>query len=317
MIASSHRPTPSALSSLISNYTSASITQSNSTTSNSGISNGTAAPTTQYTQNLNLDLPLEILHNLQHQHSWTDLRLHTVSPGTKLVDVSSLTPSTAAGNTTKSVPDPSILAGSVRSRSRSRSPSPSTLHSSSPHQQRHQLSGSAASEPVYLISGLPPRHAYIHPDFQAHLIRRNIPVKDVVIQREYVLPLGLNEKFSLKKLSGVFDALSKRAAMELTSHTCRGAGDVDVSATSTKGNGIGNGKSKGEEDVELAGDEGATSQKEGTNDATQREDLGINWTDAKRVLMGMVTRSGKGGGGDGTVVYYVVQEGEVKPRQNG
>lgn len=33
----------------------------------------------------------------------------------------------------------------------------------------------------------------------------------------------------------------------------------------------------------------------------------------KRVLLGMVDR---GMGGEGTVVYYVVQEGAVKPRQN-
>lgn len=34
---------------------------------------------------------------------------------------------------------------------------------------------------------------------------------------------------------------------------------------------------------------------------------------AQRLLLAMVD---KGMGGDGTVVYYVVQEGEVKPRQN-
>lgn len=33
----------------------------------------------------------------------------------------------------------------------------------------------------------------------------------------------------------------------------------------------------------------------------------------KRLLLGMVDR---GMGGEGTVVYYVVQEGAVKPRQN-
>jgi len=37
--------------------------------------------------------------------------------------------------------------------------------------------------------------------------------------------------------------------------------------------------------------------------------------DQKRVLLGM--RAREGGGGDGTVVYYFMQEGEVKPRQNG
>jgi hypothetical protein len=36
--------------------------------------------------------------------------------------------------------------------------------------------------------------------------------------------------------------------------------------------------------------------------------------DAKRVLLAMVSHQGKGG--DGTVVYYIMQEGDVKPRQN-
>lgn len=36
--------------------------------------------------------------------------------------------------------------------------------------------------------------------------------------------------------------------------------------------------------------------------------------DAKRVLLAMVSHQGKGG--DGTIVYYLMQEGEVKPRQN-
>lgn len=36
--------------------------------------------------------------------------------------------------------------------------------------------------------------------------------------------------------------------------------------------------------------------------------------DSKRLLLAMVGHQGKGG--DGTVVYYIMQEGDVKPRQN-
>lgn len=52
-----------------------------------------------------------------------------------------------------------------------------------------------------------------------------------------------------------------------------------------------------------------------SENATEEVKLDVEWRDAKRVLMGMTAASGMGG--DGTVVYYVVQEGEVKPRQNG
>ena len=49
--------------------------------------------------------------------------------------------------------------------------------------------------------------------------------------------------------------------------------------------------------------------------AESQVDVDMKWTDAKRLLMGMLSTNGVGG--DGTVVYYIMQEGEVKPRQNG
>ena len=36
--------------------------------------------------------------------------------------------------------------------------------------------------------------------------------------------------------------------------------------------------------------------------------------DAKRVLLAMMSQNGMGG--DGTIVYYITQEGAIKPRQN-
>lgn len=45
------------------------------------------------------------------------------------------------------------------------------------------------------------------------------------------------------------------------------------------------------------------------------EAASIEWRDAKRVLLGMLAHNGMGG--DGTVAYYIMQEGDVKPRQNG
>ena len=41
---------------------------------------------------------------------------------------------------------------------------------------------------------------------------------------------------------------------------------------------------------------------------------GFRHQDVKRVILAMVGHQGRGG--DGTVVYYVMQEGDVKPRQN-
>lgn len=75
--------------------------------------------------------------------------------------------------------------------------------------------------------------------------------------------MSLEEKWSLRKFSKIFDALPARQSMEA--------------------------------------DEGV--------------ELGMKWTDARRVLLGMLATNGMGG--DGTIAYYIMQEGEVKPRQNG
>jgi len=141
-------------------------------------------------------LPLEIIHNLKHQHRWTDLQLHRYT--------------------------------------------------------------SSASN-ISLISGLPPKHSYVHPDLQAHLIKHKIAESAIPVQREWVLPMSIGETCTLKQLCGVFDLLPEREVVK----------GVD----------------------------------------------GFEWKDAKRVLAGMLSQNGMGG--DGTVVYYIVQEGEVKPRQNG
>jgi tRNA-splicing endonuclease subunit Sen15, fungi type len=172
-------------------------------------------------------LPLELLHNLQYQHSWRDLQLH-------FIDTRSATPSLLDLDLT----NPSL---------------------------RAQPSRSHTEDKIYLISGLPPRHAYLHPDFQNQLIRHKIPEKSATIQREWVLPTSLGTKWTLKRLCQVFDALSPRQVLKADND----AGDVEVE----------------------------------------------EWKDAKRVLMGMLSTNGMGG--DGTAVYYIMQEGEVKPRQNG
>jgi hypothetical protein len=168
-------------------------------------------------------LPLEVVHKLQHQHGWRELRLHAITQdrnASELVDLES-------ANFSLQTPR-------------------------SHHQER-----------IHLISGLPPRHSYLHPDFQNQLIRQSISEKSVVIQREWVLPVSLGEKWTLKKFCHVFDALPPRFKLE----------------------------------------------------PQPGSQLNTEWVDSKRVLMGMLSTNGMGG--DGTIVYYIMQEGDVKPRQNG
>jgi len=127
-----------------------------------------------------------------------------------------------------------------------------------------------------LISGFPPRHSYIHPDLQNYLVKHSMTDSAIPVQREWVLPLSLGEKWTLARFCALFDRLPER--------------EVVVVRGNTGGSGSGSGSGSGGPGV-------------------------YQHRDQKRVLLGM--RANEGGGGDGTVVYYIMQEGQVKPRQNG
>lgn len=159
-------------------------------------------------------LALQIQYNLQYQHYWTDLHVHTHSPLTN-----------------KPLPRP-------------------------------------------LVSGLPPQRIYVHPDEQVELLKEadgrrkagKSTAKDSTLQvkaeseREWILPTRLNEKWSLRRLAEVFDA-------------------IDFVPPAPE-------------------------------DATFAQTAPHNpWRTTKRVLLGTVDS-------DSTVVYYIIHDGVVKPRQN-
>ncbi|KAF1938480.1 hypothetical protein EJ02DRAFT_354445 [Clathrospora elynae] len=159
-------------------------------------------------------LARQILHNLQHQHYWTGLQVHTHSP---LTD--------------EPLPRP-------------------------------------------LVSGLPPQRLYVHPDEQVELLKKadrerkaraageagGLDVRTEP-EREWILPTRLNEKWTLRRLAGVFDALT-----------------MVPPATETPA-------------------------------AAAEEGLASPWRTTKRVLLATADT-------DSTVVYYIVHDGVVKPRQN-
>jgi tRNA-splicing endonuclease subunit Sen15 len=173
-------------------------------------------------------LALQTLHNLEYQHRWTALQVHTVST----------------------------------------------------------ITGKPLKRPV--ISGLPPKRLYIHPDEQIELLEAetarlkaskitkqaghgalgslpktgNLEVRDDVIQseREWVLPTHLREKWSLRQFAEVFDAIGIVPPLH--------ASEAD--------------------------------------DAYQQ----INkWRKTKRAILATLQD-------DSTIVYYIVHDGIVKPRQN-
>lgn len=169
-------------------------------------------------------LPLEVLHNLRYQHNWTELHMH---------------PSQSSPSDSNALPK------------HSQNDTVDPLSHSIPPEPLHP-------PPVPLVSGVPPRPIYTHPDFQAHLLAHSLTDTDIPVQREWVLPLNIGEKWTLERFCAVFDALPARAPLQ------------------------------------------------GVNAHSHR--------DNKRLLLAMLSHQGKGG--DGTIVYYIMQEGDVKPRQN-
>jgi tRNA-splicing endonuclease subunit Sen15, fungi type len=221
-ISMSRRPEPSPLSTLISTTTSS----------------------LPYDTSTLFALPLEILHNLQYQHSWAELELHYIDPQSHSI---------------------------------------------------HQIRLSEDSRPCippsssqFLISGLPPRHTYVHPDLQTQLLKEGQTQKDVCIQREWVIPLSLGQKPNVSWLAGIFDTLPQRDDLVLDRSTDHRVKDEDET-----------------EHLDSASTEHVSGKSLPASD----------YPNPKRVLMAMKSQDGLGG--DGTVAYYVCLEGEVKPRQNG
>lgn len=145
-------------------------------------------------------------------------------------------------------------------------------------------SSSHDSQPP-LISGLPPNRVYTHPDEQLYMLEQGLREDDLRPERLFVIPTAQGQNWSLHRMAAVFDAFPKIDILEDDSERSEEPASVDTE------------KAKKLEEY---------YQRREKADAT------LEWG-SKRALLAMVD---KGMGGEGTVVYYIVQEGEVKPRQN-
>lgn len=159
------------------------------------------------------------------------------------------------------------------------------LHTHSP------LTGAALPRP--LISGVPPKRAYVHPDEQVEILQAehaaNVAARALdghegestveavkftqVAEREWVLPTHLGEKWSIKQFALVFDAV----------------GPVPPGSAVETGDG------------EFLDEE-----------EKSRRRVGEGWRGENRQKRMMLATLHD----DSTVVYYIVHDGLVKPRQN-
>lgn len=115
------------------------------------------------------------------------------------------------------------------------------------------------------------------------MLEKGLRDEDLKPERIFVIPTAQGQPWSLRRMAAVFDALSEIEVAADQSDSFSGDMDED--------------KAKRLEEYYERREQASITKEWGT----------------KRALLAMVD---KGMGGEGTVVYYVVQEGEVKPRQN-
>lgn len=153
---------------------------------------------------------------------------------------------------------------------------------------------------MFLISGIPPNRVYTHPDEQLFLLEKGLREDDVAAERLFVLPVAQGQSWSLRRMAAVFDVLPTPTIPE-------GNGGKDASQPQMQGDGDGDNE-EAVSSPEKEKERRLVEYYERRGEALRTKEWG-----GKRLLLAMVD---KGMGGDGTVVYYIVQEGDVKPRQN-
>ena len=125
--------------------------------------------------------------------------------------------------------------------------------------------------PRPLLSGLPPHRIYVHPDDQVEELKRGVKDSDVEVEREWILPTNLKEKWSLRSFAEIFDAIGDQP-----------------------------------QDTEEKYEE---IFQPNVADGVKQAEIRKKRRGGKRLLLATL-------GDDSTVVYYIVHDGIVKPRQN-
>lgn len=172
-----------------------------------------------------------------------------------------------------------------------------------------------------ILSGLPPRRIYVHPDEQIALLQEKKKkeqkdeegknggggdggmMPEIAREREWVLPSQVREKWSLRRLGEVFDSIER-----VPSSSSRVGSRDDEAEEGEEGEAVLLfGRLRNEDDGDEGGEEEKVREKE-----DGKEGVVVNqWREnsPKRLLLATLDD-------DSTVVYYIVHDGIVKPRQN-
>lgn len=125
------------------------------------------------------------------------------------------------------------------------------------------------------------------------MLERGLRDGDIDPERTFVVPTVQGQSWSLHRMAAVFDSLPRV--------------DEELASLAAPAGGLQSGGAGGYD-----GDDEKEARLRDYLEYRKKARHTGEWG-GKRLLLGMVDR---GMGGEGTVVYYVVQEGAVKPRQN-
>jgi tRNA-splicing endonuclease subunit Sen15 len=136
------------------------------------------------------------------------------------------------------------------------------------------------------------------------MLETGLREEDLESERMFVLPTAQGQSWSLRKLAAVFDSLP-----ELNDSSSPSLVEMEEQPSSA----ITTTTPRTTKDVEVTVDDDSKAGKLAAYYERRRKLNSSHEWGGKRLLLAMVD---KGMGGDGTIVYYIVQDGIVKPRQN-
>jgi tRNA-splicing endonuclease subunit Sen15, fungi type len=242
-----------------------------------------------------------------------------------------MTPRQLATPSTQSTPDPAIsgLQDFISAnRLPKESPHPQNYHLLAlqvVHNLRYQhnwtelrlhyhASGGATAQtlPRPVISGLPPQRLYVHPDEQIEVLQKQRAAgkagwPELSQEREWVCPSQLRESWTLRRFAEVFDALSSVPPD-------KEGGPLYFEAESWSRRGITTplrGSSELRRESSTSSNQSDSRPPALTSDSSSAAESPSPWRTSQPKRMVLATLDD-----DSTVVYYIVHDGLVKPRQN-
>ena len=166
------------------------------------------------------------------------------------------------------------------------------------HVHYHMEGAAGKAVPRPIVSGLPPQRLYIHPDEQIEILQRQRNAgkagwPDLEREREWVLPSHLREAWSLARLATIFDTLPVIPPDQSRGFLSRQAPWIQEGQTL-------------ESQQRSRPRSGASDRSTPTGDQAENP-----WRtkQPKRLLLATLED-------DSTLVYYIIHDGLVKPRQN-